>query len=49
MADKLANEARAHMGPRAQNYTEECKIRTGILHKAADALAAAMPQLHTIP
>jgi hypothetical protein len=31
MADRLANEARAHMGPRAQRYIDECKVRAGIL------------------
>jgi hypothetical protein len=49
MADRLANEARANMGPRAKAYIEECRVRTGVLQQTADALAAAMPVLHQLP
>jgi hypothetical protein len=36
-------------GPRAANYIQECKIRTGVSHKVADALAPPLPALHTVP
>jgi hypothetical protein len=47
-ADRLANEARANLADRAKAYIDECRIRTGILHRVADVLAEAMPALHTL-
>jgi hypothetical protein len=46
--DRLANEARTNLGNPAKEYAQECKVRAGVLHRAADALAEAMPLLHTL-
>jgi hypothetical protein len=46
--DRLANEARAQLSTPAKDYVQECKIRAGVIHRAADALAEAMPQLHKL-
>jgi hypothetical protein len=48
-ADRFADEARANLGKAAKDYVQEFSVRTRVLARVADALAAAMPQLHTLP
>jgi hypothetical protein len=46
--DRLANEARTNLGNPAKEYAHECKVRAGVIHRAADVLADAMPLLHKL-